>query len=247
MSPGIVGCAEQFVDIALAISDVDDSPWVSEQRRRLPQVFQPAIALLLLDRYTSGIDAALERIRAMELVPGPELDGGQPERKAIPRHHKTGMHQNSACRMVTRLATKSIFRRHLVHDADRFGVLAMIGELSRVVKYQNRSVASGCESFPCAEKVACQNLLLTDSFVRQKTIGRLRTRPVLAGKGYAATNLIRELSQQSAEPLPVPRVVELAARNFALQPTANLFIRKVRPSLHPRSSTSLHPAYKCLT
>src|SRR5271163_2586784 len=112
MSPGIVGYAEQFVDVALAISDVDDSLWVGEQRRRLPQVFQPAIALLLLDRYTSGIDAALERIRAMELVPGPELDGGQPERKAIPRHHKTGMHQNSAC--------------HLMHDADRFGVLAVI-------------------------------------------------------------------------------------------------------------------------
>jgi hypothetical protein len=40
--------------LAEDVSDVDDSPWVSEQRRRSPQVLQPAIAVLLLDRIRPG-------------------------------------------------------------------------------------------------------------------------------------------------------------------------------------------------
>jgi hypothetical protein len=72
MCTSVVGRAEQFVDVALAVADVDDALWRCEQRRRLFQILQPAIAFLLLDGDAGGLDPAFQRVRAMEFVPGPE-------------------------------------------------------------------------------------------------------------------------------------------------------------------------------
>ncbi len=64
-------------------------------------------------RNTRGVDAALERIRAVELIPGSELDRRQPERKTIRGHHETGVHQHPAGRIVAGLAATYIYRDRL--------------------------------------------------------------------------------------------------------------------------------------
>src|ERR1022692_1768761 len=62
-----MGDREQFVDVALAIADVDDTFRFGQQRCRLPHVLKPAITLFLFDRDACRVDAALERVRAMNL------------------------------------------------------------------------------------------------------------------------------------------------------------------------------------
>jgi hypothetical protein len=103
VSAGLMGDRKQFVDIALAITDMDDALGFGQQRCRLPHVLKPAITLLLFHRDACGVDASLERVRAMELIPAPELDRSQPEWKTIRRDYKTGVHQDSAGCVVARL------------------------------------------------------------------------------------------------------------------------------------------------
>lgn len=67
VSAGLMGDREQFVDVALAIADVDDTFRFGQQRCRLPHVLKPAITLFLFDRDACRVDAALERVRAMNL------------------------------------------------------------------------------------------------------------------------------------------------------------------------------------
>ena len=76
MSAELHCCTEQLVNVALAIADMDTARRFAEQRRRLAQVFQPADALLVLDRNPRWVDFLLKGGGALELLAGPELDGG---------------------------------------------------------------------------------------------------------------------------------------------------------------------------
>lgn len=209
------------------------------------RIFQPAIALLLLDRHTRGVDPAPERVRTMELILDPEPDGGKPERKALLRHHPAGVHENAAGLVVTRPTVIPCLL--LAHDADRSSLLPPIDELRRVVENQHRGGAGGQESFASAGKVSCQNLLFTDPLVQQEAIGSFRARPILTGKRDTAADPFRGLSQQRAEPLVVQRVPKLTPRNLTLQPSADLLIRCVMRCFHTRSPLPLTFAYKYLT
>jgi hypothetical protein len=160
---GIAGGAEQLIDVALAISNMHEILRLTEQRCRLPQIFQPAIALFLLDRHSRGVDPALESVRSMELLPGPKLDGSQSERKAILGHHQAGMHENSAGRVVT--GPTVIQRLLLAHDTDICHILSPIDELRRVVQHQHRRVVRCSIALAGTGKVARQNLLLAHSLV----------------------------------------------------------------------------------
>src|SRR6516225_2970104 len=88
--------AEKLVNIALPVADVDTAFWVIQKNGGWGQVFEPADTLLLLDRYTRGIDFPLECVTTLKFVAGPELQGRQAERKAGGGHRQAGMHLNSA-------------------------------------------------------------------------------------------------------------------------------------------------------
>src|SRR4051794_39689925 len=60
MCSQLLGQAEQLVDIALAITDMDATSRIAEQRRGPAQVLQPADALLLLDEDPRRVDLPLE-------------------------------------------------------------------------------------------------------------------------------------------------------------------------------------------
>ena len=143
MSAGIVSRTEQFVDVALAIADMHDALRLCEKCSGLLHVLQPAIALLLLDRHARWVDRALQRVRAVELVPGPELDRGQSKRKPLLGHDQAGVHQHATHRVITGTALGSCAL--LAHHADRLVLFATIDELRRVVEHQHRPTASGRE------------------------------------------------------------------------------------------------------
>ena len=143
MSAGIVSRTEQFVDVALAIADMHDALRLCEKCSGLLHVLQPAIALLLLDRHARWVDRALQRVRAVELVPGPELDSGQSKRKPLLGHDQAGVHQHATHRVITGTALGSCAL--LAHHADRLVLFATIDELRRVVEHQHRPTASGRE------------------------------------------------------------------------------------------------------
>ena len=87
---------EQFVDVALPISDVHTTSRVCQQFRGLSQVLQPANALFLLDRHTRRINPSLQRIRAVKLVSIPEFDRRQTQWQPVVSGYQTGVHQNAA-------------------------------------------------------------------------------------------------------------------------------------------------------
>src|SRR5438094_5025988 len=78
--------AEELIDIALTISNVDAARWIAQGCGGLPEVFQPADALLLLDRNPCQVDSLLERGCSLEFLTGPEFDRGQPEWQTFARH-----------------------------------------------------------------------------------------------------------------------------------------------------------------
>jgi len=95
-------------------------------------------------------------------------------------------------------------------------LLAAIDELRRIVKNQHGGAACSSKPLPRAEKVPSQNLVVTHSFVRKKSIRGFCTRPILASEWDAATDALGELFEKSAESLAVPPVFKPATRNLAL-------------------------------
>ena len=78
MRIGLSRGTKELIDVALAIANMDTTTRLPEQYARMLEVEQPPQALLLLNRHPRRVDFALQRIRALKLLPGPELDGRQP-------------------------------------------------------------------------------------------------------------------------------------------------------------------------
>ena len=106
----------------------------------------------------------------MELIPGPELDRSLAEWKTIRGDDQTRVHQNSAGRVVATLAATGIWRSQFLQYADRFRIVTMVRELSRIVKHQHRRVYRGGKALPRAEKMTGKDLLLINPYVRKETI-----------------------------------------------------------------------------
>jgi hypothetical protein len=53
-SSDLLSRAEQLIDVDLAIVDMDASPWIIQQFRGLPEIFQPPNAFLLRSERVSG-------------------------------------------------------------------------------------------------------------------------------------------------------------------------------------------------
>jgi hypothetical protein len=85
MGSGLLGRAEQLINIALAITDVDALSWIIQQPCGLPEIFQPPNAFLLFDRNACGVDLPLERRGSFKLVTSPELHRRQSQRQSVGR------------------------------------------------------------------------------------------------------------------------------------------------------------------
>ena len=242
VSPCVLRRAEQFVDIALAVTNVDTSVGVAERGGRLPQVVQPANALLLFDRHAGRVDMPLGFVRAVELLSGPELDRRQSERQALRGHCQAGMHQNAA-RRITSQSPESIGACNpdvrLAHGVD---VFALVGELRRVVQHKywtgrlRRAIARRLE-------MTSENLGLTDSIVVEESVRRFRVRPVLADQRNAPAGAGGKMPEQRSKTLAETLVLELAVGKFAVDPRArrrrignsrppalsNIFVRHAAP------------------
>ena len=136
----LLGRAEKFVDVALAITDMDASSRIVQKLRRLLQVLQPPDAFLLLDGNARRVDLFLERGGPFEFLSGPELDGRQPERQPLGRHREARMHQDAANRVrpqATLLVPSAVYA---LGYADRIGVLSLVRELCCVMQDQNETI-----------------------------------------------------------------------------------------------------------
>src|SRR4029077_11964194 len=119
MRSSFLGGTEQFVDIALAITDMDASSRITQKRRGVLDVFQPPNAFLLLDGNTRRIDLLLERGGPFEFLPGPEFDGRQSEWQPFGFHREARMHQDAANRVQPQAARLVPSAVDALGDADR--------------------------------------------------------------------------------------------------------------------------------
>ncbi len=69
--------AEELVNIALPVADVNAAFRIVQKGRGLLQILQPADAFLLFNRHARGIDFLLESVAACEFALRPELHGRQ--------------------------------------------------------------------------------------------------------------------------------------------------------------------------
>src|SRR5215467_7941247 len=99
-------CAEELINVTLAVTNVNAPLWGVQKRRGLLQVVQPPNALLLLNRYSRWIDFLLERIAAGKSAPGPKLHGSQTKGQSFGSHGETGMHLNPADNIVLQLSVQ---------------------------------------------------------------------------------------------------------------------------------------------
>src|SRR4029077_19663461 len=143
MSADLLCCAKKLVDVTLAITDMDASSGMIQELRRLLEIFQPPDAFLFLDRNPGRIDLLFKRCRPLEFLPGPELNGRQPQRHTLDCNCEARMHQDAANRMrseATRLIPSTVYT---LGDADRFRLLALIAKLGCVVQYKNETFSGG--------------------------------------------------------------------------------------------------------
>src|SRR6185437_5742227 len=66
MGADLLGRAEELINVALTVADMNAARRVAQRCRGLPDVLQPADALLLLDRNARRVNPFLERCRSLE-------------------------------------------------------------------------------------------------------------------------------------------------------------------------------------
>ncbi len=82
MGAHLLGCAKQFIDAAFAVPNVHPARALAEQRSGTAHMNYPAQTFFLPDGHAGGIDDALERFGASELVAGPEPGRSQTQRES---------------------------------------------------------------------------------------------------------------------------------------------------------------------
>ena len=92
---------EEFIDVALAVANVDTALPVCQSDGGRFQILQPANAFFLFNGHPCGIDLLFEGIASFKLASRPELDGSQSQRYPFGGDGQTGMHQQTAKRMQT--------------------------------------------------------------------------------------------------------------------------------------------------
>jgi hypothetical protein len=218
MGANVLSRAKEFIDTALAITDMDAPPRISEEFRGLLQIVQPPNAFFLLDGNARLIDLSFEGGGSFEFLPCPEFDRCHSEREPFGRHSETRMHQNSASRMRFGAAGEiSSTVGDALRNADQLRPLSLRGELCRVVKHKHKAVCCHC-AVAGRLKMTGKNVRLTDPFIGEKAIGRLRIGPILANERYALTHGAPDPLKQYAIPLAKPRIPKFAFRDLSINP-----------------------------
>jgi hypothetical protein len=162
MGTSVLSRAKEFIDVALAITDMDAPPRILEKVRGLFQIFQPPNAFFLLDGNARLIDLSFEGGGSFEFLPRPEFDRCHSKREPFERNSETRMHQNSASRMRFGAAGEiSSTVRDALRNADQLRPLSLIGELCCVVKHKYKTVSRHC-AVAGRLKMTGKNVRLTD-------------------------------------------------------------------------------------
>lgn len=111
--------AEQLIDVALAITDMDASFRIAQQLCGLPDIIQPSDALLLLDGNARRVDLLFKRGSPLEFLPGPEFDGRQSKRQPLGRYRQARVHQDAANRVRSQAAGLVPAAVYALGDPDR--------------------------------------------------------------------------------------------------------------------------------
>src|SRR6266481_2009219 len=213
--------AEELVNIALPVADVDAAFWIVQKGRGLLHILQPADAFLLFNRHSRGIDFLLESVATNEFASRPELYGRQAQGQTFGGHRHAGMHLNSADNVVLQLSVQAPRHGKSMQNANRADVLSVVAKFRRIVKDQNSGIR-GNESLACGLEVSSKNVPFVHTGVGQKTIGCLCVCPVLANQRNALAGALGELLEKFSESLVKPHVCELAANEFAFNPCLGL-------------------------
>jgi hypothetical protein len=151
MSADLLRCAEKFIDIALAVANVNAARRIAQGCGGLLEVFQPADAFLLLDRNPRQVDSLLERRCSLEMLAGPEFDRGQAEWKTFARHGQTRVHQDATNRMradTTGFVSSAV---DVVGHADEIGLFTLKREFGRVMQNKDEALAIDKPTAGCLE------------------------------------------------------------------------------------------------
>jgi hypothetical protein len=198
MGAEVPGEAEQLVDVALAVADVDAASRVAEETHRPPEAVEPADALLSLDRHAGGVDHPLERRRSPELRPRPDFHGCHPERHAVLGDGEAGVQEEAAKRVVPPPTLRVAAAVDALGDADRGRGDAPVGELGRVLEEQDHAAARP-EPLGRRREMAAEDVGLAHPPVGEEAVRRLRPGPVSAGLGYGRPDTRCELPEQARE------------------------------------------------
>src|SRR3984893_10824728 len=163
MCTSVLSRAKEFIDVALAITDMDAPPRIIEKVGGLFQIFQPPNAFFLLDGNARLIDLSFEGGGSFEFLPRPEFDRCHSKREPFGRNSETRMHQNSASRMRFGAAGEiSSTVGDALRNADQLRPLSLIGELCCVVKHKHKAVCRHC-AVAGRLKMTGKNVRLTSS------------------------------------------------------------------------------------
>lgn len=105
------------------------------------------------------------------------------------------MHQHAAQSVMTKAAALVAPAIDGLRKPDIAGAFALVDELGRVLDQQNRPVGAA-EAIPRGGEVAAQDFAFLDAIIGEKSIGRLRARPVLACIGDTLAHAIANLPDQ---------------------------------------------------
>ena len=131
--------AEELVDVALAVADVDAALRRADQLGGAAQVVEPADALLLVDRHAGRVDLPLQRRRALELVPRPDFDCGEAERQPFGGDGETRMQQQAAEGVLAETTVLLLAPSGGLGEADLLGCRPRERELRRVLDDEDRA------------------------------------------------------------------------------------------------------------
>ncbi len=191
--------AIELVDVALPVTHMHAALGRANERDGLAQVLQPAVALLRLDRHARGIDVPLERERSLEFRSCPELHRRQTEGGAGEGDGQARMHQHPAQGQHVGLPGLVAPGVDGLGEADFARPCAAVDELRRVLQDEDRTFA--CRNARRGRgEMAGENAMFGHTRVVEEAVGRLRCRPVAAGRRNGLAGRSRHLIQQSSQP-----------------------------------------------
>ena len=183
-------------------------------------VFQPANALLVLDRNPCRVNFLLEGSGAFELLAGPELDCGQTQGHALRRDRQARMHQKSADSVHPETAILAPAAVDAIGEPDPLRPLPLVGKLGGVLEHQDRPLRRR-KTLARRVEMAGQDLRFADPLIGKEAVGGLGVRPVLAGQRNARPDGVAHTLEQAPQALGQTPIRQAAAGNLAIKPSAD--------------------------